>query len=209
MLASQKKFPRGFTFVELMMGMVVTALVLSALSVFVFGVADAWTGSESAQSIFLSGNMAVDHIDRAVRQCTAIDPNATPGNLNNSGAPAACMLWHDDNGDGLIQYSEMSLLQYVPASQTIQQYDVVFPPLCNIASVNVIEPSLLTPAVFAASTYGVATPVAHNITACEMVPVTTAAGERPSLEIVLKVGSGTAQTTLYTTATVRSPRKLP
>jgi prepilin-type N-terminal cleavage/methylation domain-containing protein len=187
MLHPRANLRRGFTFIELMMGIVVTAIVLAALSVFVFGVADGWTNAESAQSIFLSGNMAIDRIDRALREATSV---ACP-------APTDCLFWHDDNGDGVMQLSEISLLEY-DGSAAIGRYD--------IASTNsyagTVLSSLPTPATL--KNYGaIATPLAHNISGCQFLSVTAAAGERTSAEMILNVGQGREKTTLYTTATLR------
>ncbi len=170
------------------MGIVVTAIVLSALSVFVFGVADGWTNAESAQSVFLSGNMAVDRIDRALREATSAA----------SATPSDCIFWHDDvNPDGQIQLSEVSLLEYDGVSN-INRYDIA----STNANAATLLSSLPTPTAF--KNYGaVSSPVAHNISACQFLPVTPAAGEHASVEILLNVGQGNESTTLYTTATLR------
>jgi prepilin-type N-terminal cleavage/methylation domain-containing protein len=215
-MTCRRHHPRGFTFVELMMGMIVTGLVLSALAVFVFSVADGWSGSETVQSIYLSGNMGVDRIDRAIRAASMVDPNTTHGTLDNSGSPAACMFWHDDgdgdaalagfSGDGQIEFCEMSLLIYSPSTQTINLYSMPTPTTAaQIAQASLPESQLMTPAAFIASGYVTATPLAHNVTACEFFPVTATSTERSSLEVIMVVGDSQAKTTIYTTATLRCP----
>jgi hypothetical protein len=209
-MRKDRNHPRAFTLVELMVGMVVTLLVLSAMSVFLFGVGDVWQQTDPGQSIDMTANRATDRIDHLVRSAMYLDPNFTPGTSDNIGNPAACMVWTESNGDGQIQFAEQSLLQYDPSTQTLYEYTVQFPSTWTPAqqtAANITLSQLMTPTAFAASANVVAVPVAHDVTSCTFNVVTPAAstGIRPTLEVVLTLSDGRSGTTIYHTSAVRSP----
>jgi prepilin-type N-terminal cleavage/methylation domain-containing protein len=194
---------RGFTLVELMVGIVVTTMVLSAMTFFLFGVGDIWHETDAGQSVYLAANRATDRIDRLVRGAKLLDPDFTPG---TGPTPAACMIWAaDNNGDGQIQLSEMALLQYDPTTQTLFQYAI---PASVTPNPDTAGATLLTPAAFIATPGVTATPVAHNVTACTFnVTATNAtAGNAPVLEVVMTVSDGRSSTTVYSTSAVRAPQ---
>jgi prepilin-type N-terminal cleavage/methylation domain-containing protein len=194
----------GFTLVELMVGIVVTSLVLSAMSFFLFGVGDIWHQTDAGQSIYLAANRATDRIDRLVRGAKLLDPDFTPG---TGATPAACMIWAaDNNGDGEIQLSEMVLLQYDPITQTLFQYAI---PASVTPNPDTTSVTLLSPAAFIATAGVVATPIVHNVTACtfNVVPADLITANAPILEVVMTVSDGRSSTTVYSTAAVRAARE--
>jgi hypothetical protein len=195
---------RGFTFVELLLGMIVTTIVLGALAVFTFAVSENWRTSDSAQSAFLAGSMGVDRLNQLVRSAQAIDSNPTNGSLTNATAPAACMLWTDANADTLIEYSEMTLLKFDQANQRLVAYAIP----STAANATTQTATLMTAASFLALPNVVATPIVHDVSACQIFSINAgSASPRPSLEIILqmKTSNGSSQTLVYTTATLRGP----
>jgi prepilin-type N-terminal cleavage/methylation domain-containing protein len=196
---------RGFTFVELMVGIVVTSMVLCALSVFVFGVGENWQNSDTAQSAFLAGSMGVDRLTRLVRSAQMLDPSPTQGSLDNSTAPATCMLWTDNyEADGSIEYCEMTCLQYDQANQRVVAYSI--PQTASNAATQTA--SLMSAASFRALPNVVETPLIHDVSACQFFSIApTSTTLRPSLEIVLQMttGDGSSKTLIYETATLRAP----
>lgn len=207
---------RGFTFVELMIGMVVTAVVLSALSVFTAAVAAHWETTEAGQSAFLSASLSVDRVSRIVRAAKFLDPAAATGSLDNSTPPAACMCWaRDANNDGKMQPSELGLFAYDAASASVLWYTVQYPAGWTPARVAVadapLSPAVLpTPAAFLSNPYAAAVPVAHHVVGCQLIPQpVTGPGQRPGLEVVLQVDTGRSQTLVYSTATLRGPNGAP
>lgn len=199
---------KAFTLIELIIGIAIMTIILAAMAVFSYGVGQGWTQSESAQSVFLAGNLAGHRIERVIRAAKMIDSNATHGSLDDPAAPpAACMFWrNDDNGDGKIQFSEMALLAYDPASQTVLEYTAQ----PGSKDWTAEPPSFVSPTTFMNTPGVTATPLAHNVTGCQFFPIAPGGNtQRPSLEYVLRVGDGQAQTVQYGTATLRSPNSEP
>ena len=196
---------RGFTFVELMIGIVVTSIVLTALAVFTFGVGQSWQESDSAQSAFLAGSVGVDRLNSIVRAAQMIDPSPINGSLDNSTSPASCMLWTDNYLiDGHIQYCEMTLLQYDETNQRLVKYSL--PQTANNANTQVA--GLMSSASFKALPNIVETSVVNSVTGCQIFSINPGSSTpRPSLEFVLqlKTNKGSSSSLVYTTATVRCP----
>jgi Tfp pilus assembly protein PilW len=200
---------RAFTFVELVIGMLVTSIVLSALAVFTFGVSDNWTQSDSSQSAFLRQTMAVERLRHMLREAQLTETNPTPGSLNNSTTPAACMLWTDANGDGHIQYSELSMLQYIPATQKLVIWSI--PATSSNASQTTL--SIPSEASFLALPNVASAPLADNIQACQIFCTPGSSPTLlPSIEVILEIpGSNSSMSSqlLYTTVALRAPNLNP
>jgi Tfp pilus assembly protein FimT len=205
-----KHFPRrvhhrGFTFVELMMGIVVTAIMMAALAVFAFGVGDNWEDTDQAQSAFLAASAGVDRLNLLVRSAQLIETSPTTGSLNNSTGPASCMIWTDNNpADGLIQYSEMTLLKYDQTNQRLVK--ITIPSTASNAATQAA--SLLSDASFAALPNTIITPVVNDVSACQIFSVNpTSTTLHPSLEFVLqmKTSNGSSAELVYSTVTLRGP----
>ena len=199
-------YPRhhGFTFVELMIGIIVTSIVLCALSVFTFGVSQSWTQSESTQSVSLTGTMTVERLNQFVRSAQMIEPNPTPGSLDNSTSPATCMLWTDSNVDGKIEYSELAVFQYQSATDSIVEYTTTATTYCA---------TLPSDTAFLSSPNIIATTVANHVTACQFFAINAASTtQHPSLEMVFKIASSSSaipDQMVYNTATLRAPNGSP
>jgi prepilin-type N-terminal cleavage/methylation domain-containing protein len=222
---------RGFTFVELMIGIVVTALVLVALSTFLFAVGQNWEDSDTAQSAFLAACSGADRLNQLVRSAQEIGPNPTSGSLDNSTPPAACVLWTDTNGNGVIEYDELTLLEYDPSSQSLVAFSIPTTAtnaatqpgsLPSVASFQALpnmtqSASSLTGSAYVSLTNILKTPVIHSVTACQIFAIPPNAATHPSnasLEVILQMANGSSQTfeaanVVYLTSTVRAPLATP
>ena len=63
---------RGFTFVELCLGLVITTLVMGAMAAFSMAMASAWKSAEKTQSLTLRGHHAILRIEKEVRNARLI-----------------------------------------------------------------------------------------------------------------------------------------
>ena len=202
---------RGFTFVELIVGMLVTAIVLCALSVFTFGVGESWQNSDSSQSVFLRQTMAVERLNHILREAQLTESNPTPGSLDNSTTSAACVFWSDANSDGTMQYSELFMLQYVPGTQKLVEWHI--PATANNASTT--TSSMPSETAFLALPNVVSTPVADHVTACQLyyTPGVNSSSQSllPSIEAILEFqGSNSASPAVVsTTVALRAPNLNP
>jgi len=195
-----------------MLGLVVSAIVVTALAAFATGVGQGWTASESAQSVELQGIMATDRIDRVVRAAKMFDSSsAVTGSLDGTGSPATLMLWANDDttNDGKIQFSEMAMLQFDSATNTLREY---YPNLGGASDWTASPAVLMSPATFTVNPYVVSTYkiLAHNVIGCQLFAISPASStQKPSIEYVLKISNGNSSTTVYQTCTLRGPNTSP
>src|SRR2546423_9591081 len=110
-----RRRPAGFTFVELMIGLVVTALVMGALAGLTTAVAQGWKQGDTTQTttnVTTQTHLRVKRYLRAARLLGYCEV----GSLDNPNcAQAAELFWKGDaNADNQIQFSELALLEYHP-----------------------------------------------------------------------------------------------
>lgn len=109
---------RGFTLVELCLGLIATAMVSCALAAFTMSIAKSWQSTGSAQAASLSSAATTMRIEEIVRN-SRLTGKYNAGALDGSSS-AAVLLWLDDtNGDGAIQENECAMLEYDSASRCI------------------------------------------------------------------------------------------
>ena len=213
-MRQNRHYPRtkGFTLVELMTGLMITAMVLCSLAVFSFGVSQSWMQSDSSQSTFLRQTLTVERLNHIVRQAQALEPNPTQGSLNDTIPSAACVLWTDTNNDGIIQYSELSMLQYLPTSHTLVQWYI---PSSSGVATSIYTPSAGAPLMSQTSFMAMgpaSLTLADNMDGCQFFSVpgvnTTSQMRRPSLEAVFKLDNGNTLVgpqVIYTSVALRAP----
>ncbi len=113
---------RGFTFIELCLGLVVMSLVMSALAGFSLAMVSAWKSSEKSQGLTLLGNQAAIRLQDAIRQAKLIGA-FRGGSIDGTSAGAAVLIWGSDaNGDAEIQAAEVELIEHDPDSKTLRLY---------------------------------------------------------------------------------------
>ncbi len=125
--------PRGFTLVELILGMLVTTLVMGTIAAFMSAVGRGWTASDSTQAstnITAQAHLRMQRMLRQARQIGAVRTGALDGSATSN---AAVLYWKGDaNLDNQIQFSELALLEYHPSADpkdalTLRLYQAVLP----------------------------------------------------------------------------------
>jgi len=114
---------RGFTFIELCLGLVVTSLVMAALAAFSLSMSTAWSCAGQTQALTLRGNQAVAWIQKEVRNARLLGA-VRAGSINGSGTSgAAVVMWKaDTNGDGFIQGAEVEMIEHDLVNHTLKIY---------------------------------------------------------------------------------------
>jgi hypothetical protein len=133
----------GFTFIELMMGIMLTALVMAALSSVCIGVAAGWKQGELGRSTWVTGTGVVTQLQRTLRDARYLG-YVVPGNASASPAVTASVFyWRGDDfntaydanpppmetdtndyTDGVPQVGEMGLIEFDPTAGTLTRYEV-------------------------------------------------------------------------------------
>lgn len=102
---------RGFTFVELCLGLVTTSLVLGATAAFLTGVSNVWKASGDAQYNIAENTQTNLKLANFLQSCNAV------GACNSS----TILVWRaDTNNDGAIQSSELAAVVYDSTDKLIQ-----------------------------------------------------------------------------------------
>jgi type II secretory pathway pseudopilin PulG len=101
---------RGFTLIELCLGLVTTSLVMGAAAAFMMGVANTWTASANAQANVAASTQTTLKLQSFFRQSLAV----------GAADATTVLVWKsDNNADGKIQSSELSALAYDATSKTL------------------------------------------------------------------------------------------
>src|SRR6185437_13571291 len=116
----------GFTFVEMVIGMVVMAMVMGVLAAVLMATAQGWKQSGTVQASTSVTALSHLRLQRDLKPVHLIGAVRAGG----SGQNAAAMLWKADaNYDWKVQFSELALLEYHPSTDatdpnTLRLYQV-------------------------------------------------------------------------------------
>jgi hypothetical protein len=212
---------RGFTVVELCLGLLVTTLVMGALAAFSLAMATAWNHAENTQAVTALGNQAMLRLQSHVRNAKRIGIYRA-GTSNGSGAGAAVMLWvQDTNGDSKIQGSEVAMIEHDTAAHELVIYPASQPDGLTAWPAATFDSD---PAVFDNFKIGrTKQPIARGVWGAVFQTGDTSdlAQQNPSLRFALKLESGNTTGpghavgdasrlfVQYGTATLRTPLTKP
>ncbi len=122
----------GFTFVEMMLGMIVTTLVMAAVAALMGAVGRGWVQSEASQTgSNLTSQLAI-RMQRVLRGAKQLGAYRI-GSIDGSATEAAVLIWKaDSNYDGKVQLEEIALLTHQISGDpddpnTIRYYELVYP----------------------------------------------------------------------------------
>ncbi|WP_428939948.1 PulJ/GspJ family protein [Fontivita pretiosa] len=208
----------GFTFVELCLGLVITSLVMSALAAFALAMSSAWKQAEQTQSATVIANQVSAVLQDQIRQARLLGAWRA-GSINGSGENAAVMLWKEAaGGDGIIQDTELSLIEFDPTGHRLLIY-----PAGQGSGLNIQYSAFTTTAVIDNFKVGrTARPLARGIWGASFKVSGTGSGQVPRLQFALRIvpeqrddnGSvspdGRARPLIqYGQATLRAPAAIP
>jgi len=210
---------RGFTLAELMIGMLVTVLVLSAMAAFVSAVAEGWNQSDGTQDLALEAHQAYQRVDHYLSSALYV---AQPA----SGASSSVFFWANDKwnyngvnaGDECPELGEMELIQYDSTTNTLWLYE---PIAASAMSSNQLSAASAAQtyseitgsseeATFLADQFYTQIPLAHDVTSATFDSVgNSSAGQRPLVELTLVFSKNGQTLTQYGTVTLRAPSTQP
>jgi len=222
------------TLVELSISLVITALVLGALSALWFAVAETWRRSSSSQATTLRASQVDARFEATFRQARYIC-QWTPGSISDSSAaPASCFFWRSDFwnaagnvnnaadfktrvSDGLVQVGELALVEFDAASKRVYIYQPKDPSAMDSGQraaagtvwtwADLSKSSNLS--TFKSLTYVEKKVLSEGVSAAELnVPVTPSLSG-PIVEFTLSLTGSGATTTVYSTAALRAPSAQP
>jgi hypothetical protein len=213
----------GFTLMELTLGMIVTGLVMIAVSALLSAVAQGWTQSGQTQvnsTYRVQAHARMQKILKGAKQIGAVRNGSIDGNL----AAAGVMLWASDaNLDNKVQFSELGLLVHEgPVGTTggyIAYYDVSYPSTWTAAQKTTADtPALADDEIynnsnidtFRSLAYVRKTVLATNVVGAVFTKTDSVNVTRPTLDYTLKFDKVDADTDLeYGSVALRTPTTLP
>ena len=124
---------RGFTFVELSIGMVVTAMVLGALAAFSLATAQAWNqgattntvgNGQTIAAVPIIANVASARLDNEIATSLNVGGYYAGSLTDGTGQQASLLLWTSQNSDNVytIAPNEVHLLEYDSTNHVIWKY---------------------------------------------------------------------------------------
>lgn len=212
---------RAMSLIELCIGLVITTMVVGALSALWYGVAETWAKSGSSQNVALTGNQAVSRIEANLRTAKYIF-QSTAGSTDGKTTPAASVLyWKADNWnnltDGAVQVAELALIEHDPASGKLYLYQAIPKASMNASQITRASgvamwsdlSSYSTVTAFKSYDFVQKTVLSEAITGAVFTTHVAASGGRPTLEYTLVLSRAGTSSRIYSVASVRGPTTRP
>jgi Tfp pilus assembly protein PilW len=208
----------GMTLVEMCIGLVVTSLIIGALSALWFAVAETWTRSSSSQHVSLTGGQAVARLETILRQSKYIfqwKAGSTAGNA------ASALIWKGDNWNGVadaaVQIGELALVEHDANAKRIYLYQAI-PATAMDASMKTRAGGVATwsdlsntatVTAFKGYDFVQRTVITEAVTDASFNVPTATAGARQILEFNLTVSRDEGNALVYSAAALRGPTTKP
>lgn len=200
---------RGMTLVELSIGLAITAMIGAAVTSFTFATANAWRSSSSGQTAENAGHVTAVRVQDVLRSARLFGAWRAGDVHDASAVPsAAVLIWAGDrNGDGLIQQSEIALLEYDPAESRLYLRTQPAPKVDLVWN----HATFTAPAAIDTfRTVGTRVPVLSNVRGASfVVRHNLNSTVRPRLEYRIKVQVGETVVGFAGVASLRAPGQTP
>lgn len=211
---------RGFTLIEMSLGITITAMVMAAVATMTFAVSTQWQSDQVAQSINVQSTQAEARVQRIIRQAKLTGLVRTGGSILYPSNTVACvMFWlNDANDDNKIQFSEMGLLQFDKTNSKLLLYSVVWPAGWTAAQKTAADTNMsktdltstTAPEDFKALQYVTSSVLTKNVTGVSLgVGSAGSTTQRPKLDVILKLKVGAVEKIEYFSAVLRGPINTP
>jgi prepilin-type N-terminal cleavage/methylation domain-containing protein len=214
---------RAFTLAELLIGLAVTAIVLTALATFTMAVAQNWTSDDGTQQLATQSGQIYNRVSFNLASAKYI-AQVQAGSLDGTAStPGSVYYWAADDWNGISdeapEVGEMALIQHDPTTGTLWLYAPINASAMNASQLsaagtpltyaNITDPAW--PATFKSLSYVTRTALATSVTgAVFAVNWMNSTTQRPVVECTLVLNRGTqSPVTQYCTITLRSPSTQP
>jgi len=199
----------AFTAVEMMMGLVITSLVMSAVAAFMLSLTQAWKQNDPSQSLEMPAGQVSARMQAMFREAKYVGM-VRGGSVAGTASPAAAiMLWAaDTNGDNLIQFSEIVLVEHNTTTKRLMIYQASLPSPSNDWQASKTFFDALTPDAFKVLQYVGSRKMSNNVQGAKFyVQGATSTSQRPVMEFTVRfsktVNTSTRTYDEYGTATMR------
>ena len=224
----------AMTLVELSVGLLITTIVIGALSSLWIAVGDTWRKSSSSQTQTLRASQAVTRLEGTFRQARYICQLTAGSATDTTAAPASAFFWRSDYWnaagdvsnpaafnttvvDGLVEVAELSLVEYDAASKRLYLYQAKDPAVMTSTEraaagtiwtwTDLSKSSNLT--VFKGLSYIQKKVLSEGIAGAAFNIPTPQAGGRPIIEFTLTMPQTGGTALIYSVASLRAPAARP
>ncbi len=224
----------AMTLVELSIGLIITTIVIGALSSLWFAVGETWRKSSSSQTLTLRASQVVARLEGTFRQAKYVC-QFTPGSVSDINAsPASTFFWRSDYWnaagdvnnaaafntqvpDNLVQVAELALVEYDSSAQRIYLYQPKDPAAMTTAErtaagtvwtwTDLSKGTNL--AVFKGLSYVQKKVLSEGIASAAFNMPTVQSGARPIIEFTLTMPRTGGNALVYSAASLRAPSARP
>jgi hypothetical protein len=127
-MTAGRRVSAGFTMAELMLGMIITSMVMSAVAAVMISVTEGWDQGKYVQAVSVSLLQLQVRLGR-IFQGAAYVAQSQSGSLSGTGSPAQIFFWMNDtwggSPDGIPQWGEMGLIVYDAPTQSLYLYSAI------------------------------------------------------------------------------------
>jgi hypothetical protein len=210
------------TLIELCIGMVITTLVLGALSALWFSVGRTWAKTSAGQNINLTAAQVTARLESYFRSAKYVF-QYTAGSVDGVTTPAAsAFYWKGDNwigaSDGAVQLAELALIEHDPAARKLYLYQAM--PYVSMDAGQRIRAGGVatwadlslasTRATFKAYDFVQRSVVSESVTGALFgVPATASSTNRQAVEFTLYLVRDSGSALTYSVAALRGPSTRP
>ena len=213
--------PRGFTFIELMIGLIITAMIMAAMAAVLTGVAEGWQAGNVSQSTQMQANQIYTRVQKLLSGAKYVILPA------NGGTGSSILFWANDDliADSTVEAGELGLIEWDSTTSSLYLYEAA--PNLTGSELTAAETKLnwntlesLTPSQFESWSYIQPTTLggpgssgnanALQITGANFyVTGLTSTTQLPIVEFSLTFTKNGQSVTLYNSTTLRGPSTQP
>jgi len=208
-------YRRGFTIVELSMGLLLMSIIFAALAGLALAMSNGWQATEAQDSLQIARRQTSTQMYYNIRSAKYIG-TATPDNVNSSGGPtsngATVIFWKGDKDPGKVMYAyQISVIEHDLTTATLRLYSM--PQTANgaMTEFKVVDVDDSGDVDKFKKLFGVTCQViGRNVSSVtfKMLPISSTRATQ-ALEFQIKYKSGEQEQLEYGTATVRVPQAPP
>jgi prepilin-type N-terminal cleavage/methylation domain-containing protein len=204
-------YRRGFTIVELSMGLLVMSIIFAAMAGLALAMSNGWKATETQDNLQVARRQTSKQIYYNIRSAKFIGA-ASADNADASGQGATVIFWKGDKDPGKVMYAwQIAVIEHDLPTATLRIYQLPQTASgamtefkdCDVDDYGDVEKFKKLPAV-------VAQVIGRNVTSVtfKVLPISSTR-QTQALEFQIRYKSGEQEQLEYGTATVRVPQAPP
>lgn len=187
------------TLIELSIGMVITTMVMGALSALWFAMGRSWQTTGSATGAGLTASVTAMRLEQRLRTSRYVFQYASGSVTTTPGTPARVFYWKADNwsgsADGIVQLGEMALIEHDATAKRLYLYEPIASTAMTAAQLTAAGTAATTidmtdsssPTNFKALSFVKKSVISEAVVAAALNMPAQTTNSRPLIEYTLKI----------------------